>query len=197
MTKQRRILIYILAILVVLFLLELLLRPYNLFNSLGNQLFRLKNYDAAEKLYAHNAQNEDGIASANLAKSRYKKEDYDAAAQAANESLQRMTDSAEVYYDRGNIAFAQEDYQAAVENYEQALILDPEDEDIKANLELALRKLEENPPPPPAPKPQEESEADQRSEEEVRNILEALDNLEIRDRLQQRDKTPAKAENWW
>ena len=101
---------------------------------------------------------------------------------------------AALHYDRGNIAFQKEDYEAAVNSYEEALLIDPSDEDCKANLELALKKLDEN---PPEPELEQESEDEQRDEEEVRNILEALDNLETRDRKKQENKTPPKTQNWW
>jgi Ca-activated chloride channel homolog len=195
MTRIQKILLLALILLIVLVGLDLLLRPRSFFNSLGSQLFRLKRFESAEKLYERNHDEEDTVASGNLAKSRYKNQDLEAAAAAADEALDNSPDSADLYYDRGNIAYQQEDYQAAVENYEQALLLDPRDEDTKANLELALKKLEENPPQPePEPKPETQEERD---EEEVRNILEALDNLEARERKQQRDQTPPKTENWW
>ncbi len=86
-----------------------------------------------------------------------------------------------------------EDYQSAVEEYEKALLLNPEDDDARENLELALTKLDKNPPPPPDPKEDE----DKKNEEEVRNILDALDNLEARERKQQDKQGTPKTDNWW
>ena len=81
-----------------------------------------------------------------------------------------------------------------MENYEKAIILDNTDEDAKANLELALKKLQDN-PPPQEPEPKEEKQ--QNNEEEVRNILEALDNMEVQERKNKQQDTMPKTDNWW
>ncbi|MCB5253675.1 MAG: tetratricopeptide repeat protein [Candidatus Cloacimonadaceae bacterium] len=194
MSGKQKILLSILAFLLLLLILELVLRPQVFRNSLGRELMNLKRYESAQKLFAKDAENESAVSAGNLAKSRYKKGDFSEAESASEEALTKDPEAAALHYDRGNIAFQQEDYEAAVKSYEQALLSDPTDEDTKANLELALKKLDENPPPPePEPEPDEE----QRDEEEVRNILEALDNLEARERKNQNDRTPPKTQNWW
>ncbi len=195
MTMKRKALLIILAALLLILILELVFRPHVLLNSLGRELLNLKRYESAEKLFARNQERDDAVAAGNLAKSRYKNGNYTEAASASEEALAKDPQAAALHYDRGNIAFQQEDYQAAIRSYEEALLADPRDEDVKANLELALRKLDENPPPPEPDK--DESEEEQRSEEELRNILEALDNLEARDRKNQNEKTPPKTQNWW
>lgn len=45
--------------------------------------------------------------------------------------------SAALYYNLGNAYFKQNDYASAILNYERALLLAPDDEDIRFNLELA------------------------------------------------------------
>lgn len=194
MKKKQKIVLIILAFLMLLLILELAFRSHVFFNSLGREMLNLKRYESAEKLFTRNQKKGDAVAAGNLAKSRYKNENYTEAASASEDALSKDPDAAALHYDRGNIAFQQKDYQAAVNSFEEALFKDPTDEDSKANLELALRKLDENPPPPePEPEPEEEK----RDEEEVRNILEALDNLEARERKDQSDKTPPKTQNWW
>lgn len=192
MSKKQKILLIVLAILLLLLILELTLRPQVFRNSLGRELLNLKRYESAEKLFARDAEKESAVAAGNLAKSRYKKGEYSEAESASEAALTKDPEAAALHYDRGNIAFQQEDYKAAVNSYEQALLRDLTDADTKANLELALKKLDEN-PPPPEPEPEDEK----RDEEEVRNILEALDNLEARERKNQNDKTPPKTQNWW
>ncbi|MCB5265135.1 MAG: tetratricopeptide repeat protein [Candidatus Cloacimonetes bacterium] len=194
MTRKQKILLIILAVLLLLLILELGFRPQVFRNSLGRELLNLKRYENAEKLFARNQEDGGAVAAGNLAKSRYKQGNFAEAEAASEEALTKDSDAAALHYDRGNIAYQKEDYEAAVKSYEQALLGDPTDEDCKANLELALKKLDENPPPPESePEPEDE----QRDEEEVRNILEALDNLEARDRKNQNDKTPPKTQNWW
>ncbi len=46
-------------------------------------------------------------------------------------------------YNLGNSLFKQEDYENAIKAYEAALQIDPDDEDTKFNLELAIKKLEQ------------------------------------------------------
>ncbi len=194
MTKKQKILLAVLAGLLLLLILELVFRPQVFFNSLGRELLNLKRYESAEKLFARNQEKEGAVAAGNMAKARYKNGNYAEAEVASEEALKKDPAGAALHYDRGNIAFQKEDYEAAVNSYEEALLIDPSDEDCKANLELALKKLDEN---PPEPELEQESEDEQRDEEEVRNILEALDNLETRDRKKQENKTPPKTQNWW
>jgi tetratricopeptide (TPR) repeat protein len=47
------------------------------------------------------------------------------------------------YYNLGNTMFKAGDLQSAVEAYKRSLLLDPEDQDAKHNLELALRMREQ------------------------------------------------------
>lgn len=191
MKKRRWILILLLILALLIPGLELVLRRNTALNSLGEWLYKRGRYKEAGKIFDGYAEEEEGAA--NLAKSRYKQGDYESAADAAEQALQKDQNNAETHYDKGNIAFMNEDYQSAVEEYEKALLLNPEDDDARENLELALTKLDKNPPPPPDPNEDE----DKKNEEEVRNILDALDNLEARERKQQDKQGTPKTDNWW
>ncbi|MCB5262047.1 MAG: tetratricopeptide repeat protein [Candidatus Cloacimonetes bacterium] len=198
MSKKQIVLLSILAILLLLLILELAFRPQVLLNSLGRELLNLKRFESAEQLFARNQEKGGVVSASNLAKSRYKSGKFDEAESASEAALTQDPQAAALHYDRGNIAYQKQDYEAAVKSYEQALLADPSDADCKANLELALKMLDENPPPPESEdKPENEPEEQQRNEDEVRNILEALDNLEARDRKNQNEKTPPKTQNWW
>ena len=49
------------------------------------------------------------------------------------------TDKAGIYYNIGNIYFLKDEYNLAIENYKAALLLNPEDEEIKYNIEYLYR----------------------------------------------------------
>ena len=67
-------------------------------------------------------------------------------ATAAFSSVLRRSDNEEIQfkaaYNLGNAAFKEGNFDSAVEQYKEALLSNPESEDAKYNLELALRELE-------------------------------------------------------
>lgn len=48
---------------------------------------------------------------------------------------------APAYYNLGNVQFAMSRFDEAVQSYQQALLLNPNDQDARHNLELALRRI--------------------------------------------------------
>lgn len=191
MKRKPKIVLLVMILLLLILVAELLFRPRTLRSSLAQMLYHQERYESAAKIFERYKEDEESAA--NLAKTRYKQGEYQQATDASEDALKSSADAADLHYDRGNIAFKEEDYQTAVEQYEQALLPDSTDDDARANLELALKRLIENPPPPPKPEPNE----DKRDEEEVRNMLEALDNLEARERKNQRKQGIPKTDNWW
>lgn len=61
-------------------------------------------------------------------------------------------------FNRGNVAYQQQDFATAVNTYKQALRLNPDDADAKYNLELALQALQAATPEEPPPQNQEGEE---------------------------------------
>lgn len=192
MMHKRKTMFVMLLILLAFLIGELMFRPRAALGSLAKMLYSRQRYEAAGKIFDRYKDDEESAA--NLAKSHYRQGDYKQAQEAANSALQMNPEDASALYDRGNIAFKEQDYQKAVEYFEEALLRNPVDSDIRENLELALQKLQENPPPPP---PEPKQEENKREEEEVRNMLEALDNLEARERKNQRRQEIPKVDNWW
>ena len=75
----------------------------------------------------------------------YQGSDYRGARAAFSSALVRANDNKirfRAAYNLGNIAFKKGDFQGAAARYRQAIVYNPKNEDAKANLELALRKLE-------------------------------------------------------
>jgi tetratricopeptide (TPR) repeat protein len=69
----------------------------------------------------------------------FMKNDYTSAIQ-IYEALLEKGEAAEVYYNLGNSYFKADNIGKAIVNYERALLLQPENEDIRVNLEIARSK---------------------------------------------------------
>ena len=116
-------------------------------NEAGNAAFAEQDYARAVEKYQEAVVADPELAAPvyNTASALYRQEAYDqvpAALQVA------MTNADEIltqqsHYNLGNSLFKAEDYAGAVEAYKEALRFDPQDLDAKVNLELALRKLQE------------------------------------------------------
>lgn len=73
------------------------------------------------------------------ADSAYVNEDY-ASAIKLYENLLKSGEAAEIYYNLGNCYYKTKDIARAILNYERALLLRPDNADIRANLEIARSK---------------------------------------------------------
>ena len=71
--------------------------------------------------------------------SAYMRNDYASAIQ-IYENLLKQGEAAEVYYNLGNSYYKADDIAKAILNYERALLLQPGNADIRANLEIAQSK---------------------------------------------------------
>jgi len=118
-------------------------------NAQGNEYYRKKDYGAALERYieAQDGKNHRKELSYNIANTLYQQKKYPEAVKELERSV--STDKPDlnqkIYFNRGNSYYQMAQYQQAVESYEKALELDPRDRDAKYNLELALKKLHENP----------------------------------------------------
>jgi len=117
----------------------------------GNRQFKNKNYDAALKLYedalidtpySSILQFNAGDAQAMMGDFPKAEASYLQSAQSANPLLKGAS-----HYNRGNVLFAQGKWEEAVEAYKDSLRANPQDQDAKYNLGVAMRTLK-NPPPP-------------------------------------------------
>jgi Ca-activated chloride channel family protein len=116
-------------------------------NNAGNELFATGTYDDALAEYRQAQVNDPDVA-----------EPYYNAANALNrqgmlEGVQAQTSQAlktadpdlavKAWYNLGNAFFDAEDWEQAIAAYREALRIDPDDQDAKRNLELALEKQRE------------------------------------------------------
>lgn len=75
----------------------------------------------------------------------YQNADYQGAMAAFSSVLRRVEDDElrfKASYNLGNTAFKQGDFQSAAAHYKQAVRYNPQSEDVRYNLELALREIE-------------------------------------------------------
>lgn len=71
----------------------------------------------------------------------YKKGNYQEAVQLYESILKEKKESAEVYFNLGNAYYKLHKVAPAIYNYEKALLLKPNDKDVKVNLEFAQRMV--------------------------------------------------------
>lgn len=83
-------------------------------------------------------------ASVNGANVSYAQKNYSAAVQQYETILQTQGSSAELYYNLGNAYYRTGDIAQAILNYNRALLLKPNYEDAKFNLQIAQKKVVDN-----------------------------------------------------
>jgi Ca-activated chloride channel homolog len=112
----------------------------------GNDHYKKGNYSQAENVYGKilDKKKNDLKARFNLGDSLYKEGRF----KESEEVFKGLADApidknlrGKAFYNLGNSFFKQEDYKSAIGAYEEALKIDPKDEDAKSNLELAKKML--------------------------------------------------------
>lgn len=198
LTKRRRIVLITTLLLFVLLLLQCLFMPKALRQSWAEAMYRIGKYPSADKVLSKNATGQDDIAKANLAKSKYKQGRYQDAETPAKAALAATPDSPGRNYDLGDIAYRQGDYQTALEQFRKAMLQDPHDRDAKANYELALKKMQQQPQQPkPQDKQDKQQEQNQQKQQDIRNILGGLDSKESSDRKSNQPQGGSGGDKWW
>jgi Ca-activated chloride channel family protein len=121
--------------------------PTVLAATTADELYREGKYEEAEKLYAVGDMDhpKDIRYRYDRGCAAYQKGDFQSAT-AAFASVMRRTEEKETRfraaYNLGNAAFKQKDFASAAAHYKQALLVRPEAEDARYNLELALREMD-------------------------------------------------------
>jgi tetratricopeptide (TPR) repeat protein len=116
-------------------------------NKQGNQLFQQGKYQEAEKAYLEAQSGMPGRPelSYNLGNSLIKQKKYDQALQALQDAVHKGSRELQEssWFNVGNALFDMGNLKESAQSYIQALRLNPADRDAKHNLELALKKNEE------------------------------------------------------
>ncbi len=110
----------------------------------GNRKFRGVRFQEAEIDYRKAALKDSTSLHAqyNLASALYRQENWQGASEALASVKDRPDLTAAYHYNAGDAALQQKDYQAAVDAFRQALLLDPADLDAKENYIYAKKMLE-------------------------------------------------------
>ena len=135
-------------------------------NNSGHGPYQSGDYAAALDAYqlALERSPEYGEPYYNSGNALYRMEEYERSLDTYDESLGFAEGDlrARGFFNRGNASFQSEEYAAAVEAYKEVLRMNPDDEEAKHNLELALRQS----PPEEQDEEQEEEEQDEEQDEE-------------------------------
>ncbi len=171
-------------------------------NNAGHEPYLNADYEAALDAYqgARERAPKLGEPHYNAGNTLYRMEEFDRALQGYDEALKHARGElrSQGFFNRGNAAFRMQQYALAVEAYKEALRMNPDDEDTKHNLELALKQLppqdrddeqdsSEAPPPQAQPpqssqdqtppqdqSPPQEPQTEPMTEEQARQALEAV-----------------------
>ena len=207
--KDKKLLFYklilILVILILLFLIyTLLFNQKSLKHSRASELYKKGQFEKAAKIWEKelDSKDKDYLPESSLGKALYQQGKYEESIKKLQDALKENDKDPGLHYDLGNAYFRNNQIDNALQAYLNAMLLDPDDENAKANYELALKKKnaitlqagigennkdqnQQNPP-------------DQSLREEMENRLNALDQKEARDRMA---KNPppykGKGEKWW
>ena len=109
----------------------------------GNRDFKRDNYKEAEIDYrkALIKDSTSVAANYNLANTLYRMQDWEQAGKFIETA--ETAENADVYYNKGDIALQNKDYNTAVDAFKQALLLNPGDLDAKENYIYAKKMLED------------------------------------------------------
>jgi Ca-activated chloride channel family protein len=90
------------------------------------------------------------------------------------------------YYNLGNSMFRAGDMRSAVEAYKKSLLIDPDDEDAKHNLEYALRMIEEQ--------QQQQQDQEQSQEQDQQDQQQRQDQQQEQENQEQQQQPPDQAQ---
>ena len=133
-------------------------------NNSGHEAYLGGDYAAALDAY-HLAQErspDSGEPYYNSGNVTYRMGEYEDSLQSYDESIRHAGGDlrSRGFFNRGNASFQQQQYAQAVQAYMEALRMNPDDQDAKHNLELALKQI------PPDEQEEEEEQDEQEQEEE-------------------------------
>ena len=167
--------ILVVAAVLALFLMACGSTPGDVNNS-GHEPYLSGDYPVALEAYqlAQERSSETGEPFYNSGNVLYRTGEYEDSVQDFDESLKHAQGElrSSGFFNRGNALFQQQQYRQAVEAYKEVLRMNPNDQDAKHNLELALNQL---PPEEEQDQQQEEEEEEEQEQDEQQEEEEEQD----------------------
>jgi tetratricopeptide (TPR) repeat protein len=170
----------------------------------GNKLYRQGKFDAAANRYQDALLDDPGSSRIqfDMGNALYKRKDYQKALDAYQKALgtDDVALQSQVYYNMGNSLYRSQKLPEAISAYERALKLNPNDQDVKYNLEYVRNKLKQNAQPQnqnQQQKQQEQQQAEQRlagKKEEKKPEMSKEDAARLLDALKENQKDLRKQE---
>jgi Ca-activated chloride channel family protein len=136
----------------------------------GNRYYKEGNYDKAEEAYQKAlSKKENLIARYNLGNTLYKKESIDDAVKSFDGVINATDDpelKTKALYNKGVLLHKGNRLTEAIDAYKQALRLNPDDEEVRKNLQLALQQKKQQEPKQQQKKEQKEQKQKQEKKKE-------------------------------
>lgn len=136
----------------------------------GNRYYREGNYDKAKEAYQKAlSKKENLIARYNLGNTLYKKESIDDAVKSFDGVISATDDpelKTKALYNKGVLLHKGNRLTEAIDAYKQALRLNPDDEEVRKNLQLALQQKKQQEPKKDQKKEQKEQKQKQEKKKE-------------------------------
>lgn len=136
----------------------------------GNRYYKEGNYDKAEEAYQKAlSKKENLIARYNLGNTLYKKESIDDAVKSFDGVISATDDpelKTKALYNKGVLLHKGNRLAEAIDAYKQALRLNPDDEEVRKNLQLALQQKKQQEPKQEQKKEQKEQKQKQEKKKE-------------------------------
>jgi Ca-activated chloride channel family protein len=187
----------------------------------GNRFYKEGNYEKAEESYRKSlTKKPNPVAGYNLGNTLYKREEIEQALKAFDETIETTDDpelKTKALYNKAVLLHKSNRLNEAIEVYKQALRLSPNDEEVRKNLQLALRarkqqqpeekkkeqKQQQKPkeekkkeqPKPQQPKPQK-SKLTKKQAEQYLKALEQKEK-ELQEKMQKKTGAPNQPEKDW
>ncbi len=187
----------------------------------GNRFYKEGNYEKAEESYRKAlTKKQSPVAGYNLGNTLYKREEIEKALKAFDETIATTDDQelkTKALYNKAVLLHKNNRLSEAIEAYKQALRLSPDDEEVRKNLQIALRmqqkqkpeekkkeqKQQQKPkeekkkeqPKPQQPKPQK-SKLTKKQAEQYLKALEQKEK-ELQEKMQKKTGAPNQPEKDW